>query len=121
MNDHRILLASAARTATTTSPVQDNRHWRGVAVMVNVSELTAGASITVTIQAYNPVSGGTVDLLASAAINSTGEKTPLVVYPGCVAVPNAVLNQPLPWQWLVKVTHADSKSITYSVTATLID
>lgn len=55
-------------------------------------------------------------ILTSAAV--TGAITApvvLTVYPGCVAVANQVLNEPLPRTWRVLATHADADSITYSV------
>lgn len=115
-----VALASAARTAEANSADLVNFNHRGVRVRVNVTAITDTPSITVNIQEKDSISGNYITILTSAAIVATGQKTTLVVYPGCAAVANAVADQPLPRVWRVNVAHADADSITYSIDYTYV-
>ncbi len=111
-----ILLASAARTATNYSEPRTNHFYRGVKVFIDCTAATDTPSVTFSIQEQDPVGKDFKSILTSAAV--TGAITApvvLTVYPGCVAVANQVLNEPLPRTWRVLATHADADSITYSV------
>lgn len=120
-NQGATILASAARTAETNSADQTLRAGlRGVRLSVNVSAIVDTPSITVNVQVKDPVSGTYTTVLSSAAIVGTG-LTHLMVYPGCVAVANKVLNEPLARTWRVNVAHADTDSITYSIAADLLE
>lgn len=110
------LLASAARTATVSSDDQTNLGYKGVKVFIDCTTSAATPSVTFSIQEKDPIGGDYKSILTSAAV--TGAITApvvLTVYPGCVAVTNVVLNEPLPLTWRVTATHADTDSITYSV------
>jgi hypothetical protein len=112
------LLASAARTATVSSAAQTNLLHRGVRVHIDQTAGTASESITPSIEVYDPVAASWTAILTGAAITSaTTAHVELKVYPGCVAVANLLLNEPLAFKWRVTMTHADSKSATYSVSA----
>jgi hypothetical protein len=114
------LLSSEARTDhdDTGSVLRKyNAHFKGLRLTVEVSAFT-GTSITFTIQGYDPLSDSVYTLLASAAITGTGTTTYLI-YPGCVAVANAVANNVLPEAWQVTATGTIT-SATYSVRAELI-
>jgi len=113
------LLASAARTATVSSSDQTNYNHRGVKVFINVTAAVDTPSVVFTIEEKDSVGAGYNSILASAAITGTG-LTVLTVYPGAVAVANRVANEPLPRTWRVTATHADTDSITYSVSACTI-
>jgi hypothetical protein len=116
----RTLLASAARTATTNSGDQPNiRGHRGVEVVINVSAAADTPSVVFTIQGRDPVSGEYYTILASAAVTGTGV-TILRAFPGATAANNTVANFLLPAVWRVLATHADTDSITYSVSGTLL-
>ena len=123
MNTYLPVLKIAARTATTTSDDIDNRYARGVLVTLDVTALTGGASITLSIEAKDIVSGKYEALLtASTAVTATGTHSYLV-YPGAGAASDDIVQTasfPLPRIWRVKVTHADNTSVTYSVGANLI-
>lgn len=110
------VLASAARTADTNSDTLVNPGFPGVRVRVNVTAITATPSVVATIQEYESIGGNWINILASAAITATG-RTVLIVHPGCVAVANRVVNEPMPRTWRVNMDHDDADSITYSVDA----
>lgn len=89
---------------------------RGIMVFVNVSAVVATPALTVKVQGQDPLSGTWYDILASAAIATTGF-TVLRVFQGATAASNLTVNDVLPSLWRVIATHGDSDSITYSVSA----
>lgn len=113
------LLPSVARTATTNSGVRRNRGHRGVRVHIDCTADPAAASVTFTIQGADTVTGDYYTLLASAAVNATGD-TYLLVYPGAAVSANVSANAVLPPFWRVLATHSNADSITYQVTAELL-
>lgn len=109
-------LASAARTATPGAGAVI-RHFaaKGITVFLNVTAIGAAPSITVSIEAIDPINLTTgVALLTSAAITGVG-LTRLVVYPGLLAAANLRANDVLPKTFRFNFTHANADSITYSV------
>lgn len=117
-HDNRVLLASAARTATVTGDDQVNMGHRGLHLVIDVTSVTSTPSITPTIQGKD-AAGIYYDILVGSAITATGT-TVLKVYPGITAVANGAASDVLPAVWRVVLTHADSDSATYSVAANLI-
>lgn len=118
-NYEATLLASAARTTTTNSPTQANIEARGCHVMINVTAIAATPSVVPKIQGFDPVAENWYDILEGDAITATG-KTVLKVYPGIVGSPNASADDLLPKTWRVRMEHADTDSITYSVGANVV-
>ncbi len=115
-NTQGVALASAARTATNYSEILENDFWRGVKVFIDCTAKANTPSVTFAIQERDQVGGDFKDILTSAAVtDAVTAPVVLTVYPGCVAVANTVLNEPLAREWRIKATHADSDSITYSV------
>lgn len=105
-----------AASASGVSADQVNGIGRGVTVGIDVSAISGtSASLTVTIQGKDPVSGNYYTVLAGAAITATGYTT-LVVYPGTVAAANSISDLPLPQNWRVSYAIAGT---TPSVTATI--
>lgn len=121
MADNRsvTLLASAARTASNNTADQSNNSYRGLHVIIDVTAVSATPSVVATIQGKDEVSGVYYDLLVATAITATGT-TVLKVYPGIAAAAGGAASDVLPSTWRVKLTHADSDSITYSVAAQLV-
>lgn len=117
-NTDNTIYASAARTADPTAVDQTNYNGRGLHVVIDVTAVTATPSVVFTIQGKNSL-GVVYTILASAAITGTGT-TVLKVYPGLTGAANAVANDVLPRTWNIKAVHADTDSITYSVTASVI-
>ena len=115
------VFASAARTATATSselriPGGPGGQYRGLAVIVDVTAITATPSVTFAIQSSSGPDDDYVAVLTSAAIVGTGS-TILVVHPSVPTERTNVLDQgPLESKWRVVATHGDADSITYSVT-----
>jgi hypothetical protein len=109
-----VVLASAARTATTTSETQNNDSYNGIQVSVNVSAGTSGFSVVPKIQGYDVGSGAWYDILTGAAITSAS-RVNLTIFPGAPVTSNVSANGVIPKSWRVVVTPADTKSVTYSV------
>lgn len=114
-------LASAARTTTTASSPLTNHNAAGVRIFINVTATSATPSITIAVQEQDPISGNWIDILVSAAITTTGQKTTLIVYPGTTVTANVSAAAPLPRTWRINATHSDADSITYSVGYCLIN
>jgi hypothetical protein len=110
------LVTLTAASASVTSAQQTNSLYHGVTVGINVTAISGtSASLTVTIQGVDPVSGTTFTLLASAAITATGYHT-LTLFPGITATANVSANTVLPLYWQVSCAIAGT---TPSVTATV--
>lgn len=112
------LYASAARTATPTADTVPAQGRLRAHFVLDVTAGTAGFSVTPTIDAYDPVSTKWYNTLTGLAITTTGT-TVLKIGPGLTAVANACAVDVLPAQFRLVMTHADAKSITYSVAAHL--
>lgn len=108
------LLASAARTATTSSSDITNYNAKGVRVFINVTVDPAAASVVPTITVKDPVSGVYTAILTGAAIAAVGH-TVLTVYPGATVAAGVTLSTVLGTVWRVTITAADADSLTYSV------
>lgn len=123
VTEEGILLRSAARTATTYSEPQTNHYHRGVKVFIDCTAKGAedSPSVTFSIEEKDPLGGDYKTILTSAAVtDAVTAPVVLTVYPGCAAVTNQVLDEPLPRTWRLLATHADTASITYSASYCLI-
>jgi hypothetical protein len=129
INRHKEILPLAARTATAagTSSVHNNRYHRGVLLVVRVTAGASSPSVVPAIQGYDPTSGVYFDLHGDmAAITSTSAATyTYLLYPGASETEGSggiVLASSgcLPPQWRVIMTHGNSDSLTYSVSALLL-
>jgi hypothetical protein len=122
-NVEATLLASAARTATTTSGDQTNYNHRGLILVVDVTARAAATTLTPLLQVKDPVSG-TYDLMwqAAAAIDSADATITYYLYPGAGTSADFTeeADLALPRTWRLYMTHSDTDSITYSVGAALI-
>lgn len=111
--EHQLIFASAARTAiaTATVPIESAQ---GL-FFIDVTALTAGASITFTISGVCPSDASTIyTILASAAVTATGLVV-LRVSPHLTASANLIAKDILPSAIKVSVAVADTKSVTYSM------
>lgn len=111
-------LSSAARTTTTSGSVTTSAYAKGVSLFLNVSAVSGSASITLSVEAQNPVTGGFVTLATANAV-ATVSHSLFQIYPGIAETAGVTFNKILPTQWRVTVTHATADSITYSVVAIL--
>lgn len=96
-------VASAAPN-TYVSEDMENLGRRGLKLTIDITNIN-GATVTVTIQGKDKVSGKYYTLLASAALVANGTTT-LTVYPGETAAANLVANDILPATWRVSVVIA---------------
>ena len=112
--------ASAARTAAPTLIDLDNYSGKGIVVVTDIT-VNAGASaaITVTIEGLDGTSGKYYTILAAAAKTAVATTT-LKVAPGLPVSANVSANDFIPRKFRVKVTHADTNPITYSIGASLV-
>ena len=119
------LLASAARTATTTSADQSNTAGHlGVMITLNVTANPGGAeSLSVRIEYKEPVSGTwNIAVIWNAAISATNGIRYLLCRPGATGVLNGgnTVAVQLATDWRVAIAHSAAGSWTYSVAAELL-
>jgi hypothetical protein len=115
------VLASAARTATTSSADVTNHNGRGVIIFWNVSAYAGATSMQLKLQVKDPISGNYADALVPAARASAG-MTAYGWYPGAsqggsLSGSTAGL---LGRTFRITVTHSDGTGQTYSVGVALI-
>lgn len=116
------LFDSKARTADENSASMNNYAYRGVQVMVNISEISGtSATGTFTIQGYDELSDSWFTVLASAAKSATGFFT-LTAYPGIAASANVAGSTVLPKKWRLNfdISATTTPSVTFSASATLL-
>lgn len=116
-NIEGIALASAARTATISSPDLENNWGKGIHVVLDVTEKTSTPSITLKIE--GKVNGKYYTILEGAAVTTASVNT-YRVFPHLTAVANSIANDVIPKTFRITVTHANTNSITYSVGYSLI-
>lgn len=119
------LLASASRSATTSSATRTNHGARGVVVWLDLSAFNGGTGLTLQLWAVDPV-GGRAGLLASWGPRSNPAQVHwLELSPGCAAGAAADaygfrVAGALPRQWFVTVSHATATAHTYGVSYSLL-
>jgi len=117
-NNDVTLLASAARTTTQTSADITTFNCKGITVILDMTNVAAAPSVTVTIDGKDPASGKYYNLLTGAAVVAVTTN----VYRIQESIP-AVANKDVPC-WLpriirIVVTANNANSGTYSVGYTL--
>ena len=115
INEATLTMSALAAGSTVQSSTLVNQAWRGVVVVIDITALGASATLTVTVEGYDPKANKYYTILASAALAATGT-TILRVYPGLTASANAVANDILPTQWRVKAVTA-VQTVTGTVSA----
>ena len=110
----RTILASAARTATTSVSGINTGDAPAAYFVLDVTADPAAASITWKVDYLDEASGKYINLLTGAAVGDTGT-TVYKISPALTATSNSIAAEHLPKTLKVTVTHADSDSITYSV------
>lgn len=116
-NTQNTLLASAARTVTTSSPDQTNYNAKGLHVVLDVTVAGTG-DITLTIEGKDGLSGKYYTLLAGTNV-TTNSTNVYKVYPGLPATANVSANDIVPRTYRVTVTANNANIITYSVASLL--
>jgi hypothetical protein len=97
---------------------------RGVRVIIKVTAAVDTPSVVPVIMGYNRSRNEYYPILTGAAIAAaTSANAPVVltVFPGATNVNNLVANNSMPDEWIVRLTHGDTDSITYSVDAQDLD
>lgn len=116
-NHEVTLLASAARTATSTGSDQTNYHSRGAYIVIDVTAGAVAPGITPAIQAKDSLSGKYVQIHANITkITATGTYTYFfgLGTPAAAGGVTAVSGFALPRVWRLVVTADDTTSYTYS-------
>lgn len=119
VNREITVFSSAARTATENSADLSNPYARGAVLVIDVTAVTATPSVVFTVKGKSALGSDYYTILASAAITATGQ-TVLRIYPGLTASANVTASDVLPATWRVEAVHADSDSITYSVSCNYV-
>lgn len=109
------LLPSAARTATPTDTIVSNdQGYTELDVVLNCTLVPGSAPSTTVTLFERTASGALISLLVSAAIVATGV-TRLKLTNALAASANAIAQQNVPMEVVVRVTHGNANSMTYSV------
>lgn len=121
-NSQGTLLASAARTATATSPTMTNYNAKGVRITLNVTAASGTGGLTLVVFAVDSVSGNGKTINASpSAVTATGTTT-YVIYPSALASADTQTTEaPLSRSWYAEIAAGDSSSYTYSLGYALIN
>ena len=121
------LLASAARTVTTSSPNQTNHNSRGVIIYLTVTANPGGAeTLKVSLIYIDPVSGAeSSDIASNTTVAATNGLYTLQIYPSTLDTTdsqanNATYSTMLPRTWKATVTPSAAGSFTYSLGYSLI-
>jgi hypothetical protein len=120
-------LASATRTATTTSAAITNHNCRGIIAFLNVTAASGTGGLGLVFLMVDPVSGNTAKISTTSgtgSITATGQYL-YMLGPGASTGATATdyklaANGQLPRTFKVQVTHADGSNYTYSVGYSLI-
>ena len=113
-NDEVVLLASASRTTTQTSP--DQVHNAGIGTLAVILDMTTvgTGSVTLTINAKDPASGKYFLLLSGAAV-TTNSTNVYRVNPFIPASANVTAQVAVPKTFQIVVTANNANAATYSV------
>lgn len=110
------LLALTAVSANTLGADQSNLHSSAITIVVDITAISGtGATLVVTLEGKDPISGKYFTILASAGLTAIGT-TVLRVFPDATAAANLTLNSILPKTYRVRATITGT---TPAVTATV--
>lgn len=111
-------LASAARTATTSSSDITNSWGKGILVFFDVTAV-ATSDVKVKVEGKDPTSGKYYTILEGASVTTISTNV-YKVNPALTAAVNSIANDILPKTIRLTVTHANANSTTYSVGYSLV-
>jgi hypothetical protein len=116
-----LITLTAAGAGTTTSGKKLNQSSKGIKLVIDITALSGTLpTLTVTLRGYDPTTGKSYTILASAALAAQAT-TVLSVYPGLTAASNLVANDHLPLHWDVSVLVVGTlPAVTANITATLL-
>lgn len=115
------LITHTAAAAGTTGGDIDGSRGKGLLLFVNITAITGTTpTLTVTLSGKSP-QGVYYTILASAALNATGQ-TVLRVYPGLTAAANATVSDILPNTWRVStVIGGTTPAVTATIAAVVVE
>lgn len=127
-NTATTLLASAARTASASCPVQTNETATGLLLFLAVTAASGTGGLQPVIQAVDPISGAGCEYAAPTAFITAAGTYAWLLHPGASAAapgPGAGLIQQyiaaaLARQWEVFVRAGDGSAYTYALSAHLL-
>lgn len=123
LNSEAVVLASVARTATTTSDAQVNNHGAGVALLIDVTDVQDFANISaVAVQARVGAGWKTIYSFTGLTIAAATQYA-FLVYPGATSGggwTSAPLAGAIPRHIRYVLTHDNSDPITYELRASYI-
>lgn len=119
------LLISAARTVTTPSLDQINRHYKGLILFVDVTARAAATTLTPSLQVKEPVGANYITVwTASAAINTGDGTYAYLFYPSPLTDAANLYTEAVDLlvgrTWRLNMAHSDANSITYSASAAML-
>lgn len=115
----RIIYPSAAYAATPAAVIFNTRDAAAVYFVVEVTDSADTPSVVFNFELWDATSATAVLLLASAAV--TGASSNIYkVSPALTAAANLIAVEHVPLHVRVRPVHADTDSITYSISAHLI-
>lgn len=117
-NVEAVLLASAARSTTQTSADIINYDAVGIQVLLDMSDVSAGPDVTLSIEG-KAANGVYYPLLTGAAISTVSQNV-YILYPSVAAVANQAVSNALPRTFRIIVTANNANDGTYSVAYSLI-
>lgn len=112
-------LPSLARTASNNSGDLKNNDFKSAHIIIDVTAVTATGSLVFTVEGKDALSGKYYTILQSAAITSVSTVV-LGITPGGQTGANSRVNDTLPLDYRISVTHANAVSMTYSVGVNLL-
>lgn len=116
--DPGALITATAVTASQNSGDQTNYNWRGLKIVLNMSNVGTG-SVTLVIQGKDTASGNYYTLLSGVAVTTNG-LTVYEVYPGVTVTANVSASTTLPRTFRVQVNANNANATTYTVGAMYI-
>ena len=116
----RVLLTSAARTASTASPQFTDMDAQALRFYLNITSAPGGAGVSVVLRGYDKVSGGKVELttggLPASQVGTYAYEISFAPDPAFGNIREAV-SRAIPYTWDALVKHFDGLSYTYSLSA----
>ncbi|MCX6587084.1 MAG: hypothetical protein NTX13_10965 [Acidobacteria bacterium] len=122
-NPSLVLLASAARTASTASPQFSQSGYKGIRIWLTVTVASGTGGLRVLLRMKNPIDGAMQEINAGGTNVTTTVTRIYDFYPNIGAAAGFVqesLGRQLGQQFDIQVVHADASSYTYSVQAELL-
>lgn len=116
-----VIYPSAARTATPTAVdiSIDAQNATALLLLIDVTAVGVTPSVVPTIDGVDTLSGKLFNLLTGAALTAVVTRR-LSVGPGLVVAANLTANEHLPDKVRITMTHGNAVTITYSVSAHVI-